>query len=645
MCGITGKYNYKSSEPIDKDLTQLMIRSIEHRGPDDDGFHFNDRKNLFLGHRRLSIIDLSLGHQPISNEDDSIWIVFNGEIYNFPELRKELILLGHKFKTNSDTEVIIHAYEEWGKDSFAKLNGMYAFALWDDNNSELILARDPFGIKPLYYFDNGLTFLFGSEIKPILINPEVKREVNINALYNFLTFTYVPSPNTVFKNIFKLNPGHYISISNNHFIVKRFYYNIPESQSFKNEEEITEELQNKIYNAVKRQMISDVPIGAMLSGGVDSTTIATIMSTISNSPIKTFTVGFSDNFKYNELDDAKFIADKIGSEHHPLVVSAKDYNNLLPFSVWHMEEPVSTGSILAYYLICKLASSEVKVVLTGQGADEPFAGYPRHLGEYYGRYYRAIPKLFRSSLIHPMIQSLKRNERLKRAAASLQEENTIKRFLNIYKTLDSDLTDKLFKKNNKGWEELTVNAINLWQKDVEHLDSLNQILYIDSRLSLPDNLLLYGDKMAMAVSLEARVPFLDLELMQFVESIPAKFKIKGLTQKYLLKKAVSKWIPGEVIKKKKIGFATPLDNWFQKELKKEIEERLLSNGSACREFLNADVIKKMIDNHTTGKEDFKRPLLSLLTFEIWYEQFIKPSDKEFKSRAINAGKEYAQNFN
>ncbi len=629
MCGITGKYNYKNKQPVNKNLAQLMVNSITHRGPDDEGFYFNENENAFLGHRRLSIIDLSLGHQPISNEDGSIWIVYNGEIYNFPELRKQLLSLGHKFKTNSDTEVIIHAYEEWGKDSFAKLNGMYAFALWDEKNCELIITRDPFGIKPLYYFNNGSTFLFGSEIKPILINPEVKREVNISALYNFLTFTYVPSPNTVFNNIFKLNPGHYISIVNNQLIVKRFYYNIPTPQNFKNEGEITEELQNKIYNAVKRQMISDVPIGAMLSGGVDSATIATIMSTISNSSIKTFTVGFSDNFKYNELDDAKFIADRIGSEHYPLVVSADDYNDLLPFSVWHMEEPVSTGSILAYYLICKLASSEVKVVLTGQGADESFAGYPRHLGEFYGKYYRAIPKFLRSSLIKPLIQSLKRNEQLKRAVSSLQEEDIVKRFLNIYKTLHSDLTDKLFKNNIRGWEEFTVNAINLWQKDVEHLDTLNQILYTDSRLSLPDNLLLYGDKMAMAVSLEARVPFLDLELMQFVESIPAKFKIKGLTQKYLLKKAVSKWIPNEVIKKKKIGFTTPLDDWFQNKLKGEIEERLLSEGSACREFLNADMIKQIIEYHASNKEDYKRSLLSLLTFEIWYEQFIKPSDNEF----------------
>lgn len=623
MCGITGKYNFKYSEPIDRSLAAEMIKVITHRGPDDEGSYFSPNGNLFLGHRRLSIIDLSTGHQPLSNEDGTIWIVFNGEIYNFPELKKELISFGHNFRTHSDTEVIVHAYEQWGKESFSKLNGMYAFALWDNKEQELIITRDPFGIKPVYYFVNNNSIIFGSEIKSILTNPEVPREVDTTALYNYFTFTYVPSPYTVFKDIFKLKPGHFISIKNKNVSVKRFYYNTTQIVNFNNEKEIIGQLQDHIYNAVKRQMISDVPIGAMLSGGVDSSTVATIMSQISDSPIKTFTVGFEDDFELNELKDAKFIADKIGSEHYELVVSSEDYNKLLPFSVWHMEEPVATGSILAYYMICKLASSKVKVVLTGQGADEPFAGYPRHLGEYYGKYYRAIPLPLRNFIISPIINSLKRNEQLKRAVFSLEEPVTEKRFLRIYQTLQKELTKELYTQNGFDWESLTLGAIQEWQNDVSGFDDLNKLLYSDSRLSLPDNLLLYGDKMAMAVSLEARVPFLDLELMRFVESIPSKFKINGLTQKYLLKKAVRKWIPEEVIKKKKIGFATPIDNWFQNELKGEVEEKLLSEGSAIRKYLNASVIKKMIEDHAAKREDYKRPLLSFLTFEIWHEMFIQ----------------------
>lgn len=623
MCGITGKFNFNISEIVEKNTADSMVRVITHRGPDDEGFYFNKNKNLFLGHRRLSIIDLNTGHQPISNEHDTIWIVFNGEIYNFPDLRKELISLGHRFKTNTDTEVIIHAYEQWGTDSFSKLNGMYAFALWDDQKEELIIARDPFGIKPVYYFENGKTFIFGSEIKSIIVNNEVSREVDTSALYNYFVYTYVPSPYTVFQNIFKLKPGYYLLVTKSGISEKRFYFDTTREIKLTNENEIVEELQSYIFNAVKRQMISDVPIGAMLSGGVDSSTVATIMSQVSDKPIKTFTVGFEDDFELNELKDAKFISQKIGSEHHDITVTADDYKDLLPFSIWHMEEPVATGSILAYYMICKLAASKVKVVLTGQGADEPFAGYPRHLGEFYGKYFRALPLPLKKYFISPLISSLKRNEQLKRAAASLDERISEKRFLNIYKTMTSDLTKQLFLKNGFDWDSITLNAIQEWKNDTSGMDDLNKLLYTDSRLSLPDNLLLYGDKMAMAVSLEARVPFLDLELMRFVESIPSKFKVRRLTQKYLLKKAVKKWIPEEVIKKKKIGFATPIDNWFQSELKNEIEERLLSENSAICRYLNKNTVKKMIDDHAEKREDYKRPLLSFLTFEIWYDKFIR----------------------
>ncbi len=622
MCGITGKFNYNRQLPVQKEVAVKMTKVIAHRGPDDEGSYFNPAGNLFLGHRRLSIIDLSTGNQPICNEDKTIWIIFNGEIYNFPELKNELISYGHNFRTHSDTEVIIHAYEQWGVESFSRLNGMFAFALWDENQEKLIIARDPFGIKPLYYFSNSNTFIFGSEIKSILLNKEVVREVDTAALYNYFVFTYVPSPYTVFKDIYKLKPGFYITVSKSGIENKRFYFNSSSTLNTNNEDEIIEQLQLHIFNAVKRQMISDVPIGAMLSGGVDSSTIATIMSQVSNSPIKTFTVGFEGDFELNELKDARFIAQKIGSEHFDLEVTSEDYKGLLPFSIWHMEEPVATGSILAYYMICKLAASKVKVVLTGQGADEPFAGYPRHLGEYYSKYYRTIPAPLRKYIINPLVFSLKRNEQLKRAVASLEEKNSGKRFLNIYKTLYDDLTKSLFKLNGFDWDAITLNAIREWQSDTKDMDDLNKLLYTDSRLSLPDNLLLYGDKMAMAVSLEARVPFLDLELMKFVESIPAKFKINGFTQKYLLKKAVSKWIPQEVIRKKKIGFATPIDKWFQNELKGEIEERLLSSDSAISKFLNTEVVKKMIEDHSLKKEDYKRPLLSFMTFEIWYEKFI-----------------------
>ncbi|MBK7228611.1 MAG: asparagine synthase (glutamine-hydrolyzing) [Ignavibacteriales bacterium] len=639
MCGITGLFNYKNNYPMDRNLSTEMVRTISHRGPDDEGFYYDDDCGVFLGHRRLSIIDLSTGNQPMTNEDETIWIVFNGEIYNFPVLREELILKGHTFRTNSDTEVIIHAYEEWGIESFSRLNGMFGFALWDQKQKKLILARDPFGIKPLYYIDNGFSVIFGSEIKPILINPEVKREINISSLYDFITYTYVPSPGTIFKNIFKIPPGYCLITNSNGSTLERFYKVIPEEIKYKNESEIVEDLQSKIFDAVKRQMISDVPIGAMLSGGVDSSTVCSIMSSITNNPIKTFTVGFTDNFKFNELKEARFTSELINSEHHELIVSSEDYNKLLPFSVWHMEEPVSTGSILAYYLICKLAREHVKVVLTGQGADEPFAGYPRHFGEYYGKYYRNIPNFIRDRILGPIVLNLPRNERIKRAVNSLSIVNIPDRLKLVYETLDSNIRQDLFNSSSVNYNDMS-NAIMMWQPEVKHLDGLNQMLYVDSRLSLPDNLLLYGDKMAMAVSLEARVPFLDLDLMKLVESIPSKYKIHGTTQKYLLKKAVAKWIPKEIINRKKIGFTTPLDDWFQSNLRKEIEERLLSEGSACRQYFNLNVIRKMLNDHFEKKEDYKRALFSFLTFEIWYEQFIKPTHTEFVAKAVSTKNEF-----
>ncbi len=625
MCGITGIYNYKSKEPVDRHLSEKMKNSIIHRGPDDEGSYFFDKAGLFLGFRRLSIIDLSTGHQPMCNENGSVWIAFNGEIYNFPDLRSELTSLGHTFKTNSDTETIIHAYEQWGMDAFSKLNGMYGFALWDSNNRQLILARDPFGIKPLYYRASDKSIVFGSELKSILHFSQVKREVDLQALSDFLTLTYVPSPSTAFKGIKKLPPGFALICSENGFKVQRFYKKPPKLNYAFKENELIEELRERIVQAVKRQMISDVPLGAMLSGGVDSSTLVKIMTELSGEQIKTFTVGFEGDYEFNELHIAREVAKSIGSNHFEAVVSSKDYEDLLPHSIWHLEEPVATTSTLAFYLICKLARQHVTVVLTGQGADEPFAGYPRHLGERYGSVYRLIPAFLRQTIVAPLIERLPRNERLKRAVRSLGIQDPVQRMFHVYNTINHELKKELLQNSFQanGNNEI-IDSIKIWQDDVAGLDGLSQMLYIDSRFSLSDNLLTYGDKMSMAVSLEARVPFLDLELMNFVESIPPSLKIKGLTQKYLLKKAASKWLSDDLIKRKKVGFAIPVDEWFQSEMRKSVEDKLLSEGSACRTFLNPLPIRKMLDEHQNKKEDHKRILFSLLTFEIWHEMFIKP---------------------
>ena len=626
MCGIVALYRYQDKSSFDLGLFQKMIGSLAHRGPDDNGQFVTVEDGIYLGHRRLSIIDLSTGHQPMTNEDGSIWISYNGEIYNFLELRQELTAYGHIFKTRSDTEVIIHAYEQWGSEAFSRLNGMFALVLWDGNKKELLAARDPFGIKPLYYWQDARSLLLASEIKTLFLYPDIKRKIDPGALADFLALTYVPSPRTAFSSIYKLPPGHLLCCNSSGIKISRFYQQVPVPQEKKSEDELVEELRSRIFQAVKRQLIADVPVGAMLSGGVDSSTLVTIMAQLTEQPVKTFTVGFEGDFKENEFTFAREIARCTGSLHQDITVTLQDYIQLLPQSVWHMEEPVATGSILAYYLVCKLASQSVKVVLTGQGADEPFAGYPRHLGEYYGRFYRRLPAGIRRYLIGPTINLLPRNERLKRAIWSLGISDPVERMQAIYHTIDLEMKKNLLRSDiATDQASLLYQVIKNWQVDVSDLDDLNQLLYVDSRLSLADNLLLYGDKMSMAVSLEARVPYLDLELMKFVEGLPAKYKIRGLTQKYLLKRAVEKWIPRDFIRRKKVGFSTPLDNWFQKELAGTIKEVLLSPGSGCREYLNQELIARLIKDHQTQKRDYKRILFSLLTFEYWYQQFIKPS--------------------
>jgi asparagine synthase (glutamine-hydrolysing) len=620
MCGICGIYNYRYRLSADETLLRSMVTQIIHRGPDDDGFYVSGA--VGLGMRRLSIIDLEGGHQPMCNEDGSIWIVFNGEIYNFPELRRELQAKGHIFRTRSDTETVVHAYEEWGLAAFSKLNGMFGFALWDSRRQELILARDPFGIKPLYYTDTNGRLLFASEIKAILADPTVQKYVDEQALDEFLTLTFVPSPRTLFAGIQKIPPGYVVRVTPAGPFVERFYTLIP-GQQFRSEAEWLEALRTTLEAAVQRQMVADVPVGMMLSGGVDSAAVAMLMQRLAGQPIHTFTVGFSGQFNQNELVAARRSAELIGSQHHEAVISADEYAEFLPRSLWYLEEPIATTSALAFYWICRLARQHVKVVLTGQGADEPFAGYGRHFGEYYGGWYRKLPAFVQDKIITAFVDCLPRNEQLKRAVHSLGIQNPLERLTQIYSIFDTGMKRRLYLPGFADLAKYSIReSIRLWQQDVQNLDGLSQILYVDARFSLPDNLLLYGDKMSMAASLEARVPFLDLELMALVEGIPPHLKIHGRTQKYLLKRAVTAWVPQEIIQRKKIGFATPVDQWFGGKLRSYVGEHLLASNSACRHYFEPLTIKRLISDHESKRHDHKRQLFSLLTFELWYKQFM-----------------------
>jgi asparagine synthase (glutamine-hydrolysing) len=622
MCGICGIYNHATGEPADENLVRTMTAAMMHRGPDDDGFLLDG--SLGLGMRRLSIIDVEGGAQPIANEDETVKVLLNGEIYNFQDLRRELESYGHVFRTRSDTEVVVHAYEQWGFDALVRLNGMFGLAIWDARERRLVVARDPFGVKPLYWWGAGGTLAFASEVKPLLSHPRVRREVDRTSLAAFIELTYVPAPRTAFAGIEKLVPGHALVCTPDGISPRRFVRGAPRPRPHLSEPALIHELRDRITRAVRRQMVADVPVGVMLSGGVDSASVATLMTQCGGRPIETFTVGFAGDFAHNELEAARETARRIGSNHHDVTVSASEFDEFLPRSVWWMEEPVATSQTLPYFRVCELAREHVTVVLTGQGADEPFAGYPRHLGERYGRLYRALPESLRRHALAPLVRRLPRNEQLKRAVASLDVADPLERMHAVYRVMDRDLERRLLRAPAPA-DGADGYSIALWQRDVGALDDLSKMLYVDARTSLADNLLLYGDKMAMAVSLEARVPFLDLELMALAESLPAAMKIRGRNQKRILKKAMEGWLPPRLVNRKKIGFTTPIDQWLRTDLRTQVEERLLSEGSACREYFDPDTVRGMVLDHTQGRHDHKRSLFTLLTFEIWHDLFIRPS--------------------
>lgn len=633
MCGITGIYNYPTKQPIDTSLLIKMSRSIQHRGTDDEGIYIDQESGIGLGHRRLSIIDLSTGNQPMSNAAKNIWIVFNGEIYNFPELKRDLIKKGYEFRTASDTEVIIHMYEEFGDKAFAKLNGIFAFAIYDSRNRWVFLVRDHFGVKPLYYtFTNG-KLLFGSEIKSVLQDSTVKKELDYEAFHSFLTFRYNPSPQTLFKNVKKLNPGHYLKITyDGNMELKSYFNSLPETNLDITEEEAINEYQKLLENAVKRQVISDVPVGLLLSGGIDSAAIGYFMRLTNGEKIKTFTIGFEGKGDYNELDDARKSANYLGTEHYDLSISKKTYLDFFLKSFYYTEEPIAQTTIPALYYVSKLASTQLKVVLAGQGADEPLAGYQRYIGEYYISKYSNILKWFPLKTI---VNFLPRNERFKRAVFVSQFSSELERFLGIYTVFTPEQKEYLLNREIKKYLLNVDQALfeKSYFQSSKLKDSLSKILYMDTRMHLPDNLLLFGDKMTMANSLEMRVPFLDIELVSFLESLPSSLKLKRSTGKYIHKKAMEKVLPKEIITRKKRPFATPMDEWLQKDLAQSAKKLFNDRDSVCKKFFNIDFVNKIIDEHQKRKENYQRHIFTLLSFEIWYQHFFE--DKEVSSEIFN----------
>jgi asparagine synthase (glutamine-hydrolysing) len=629
MCGIAGIFNYKTNQPVDLTLLEKMRKSIVHRGPDEEGIYINHQEGIGFGHRRLSIIDLKTGKQPMSNGSKDIWIVYNGEVYNFPELKKELQGKGYHFRTTSDTEVIINFYKENGEKAFARLNGIFAFAIYDEKKKCVTLVRDHFGVKPLYYSMSNGKLLFGSEIKTILQDPSIEKELDFEAFNSFLTYRYNPSPQTLFKNIKKLHPGHYLKVTAGGNVELKAYWDyIPKTDNAISEREACEEYQRLLEKAVSRQMISDVPVGLLLSGGVDSAAIGYLMQKESAGKIKAFTIGFPGKGDYNELDDAHRTTELIGLEHYGLTISQNEYLDFFYDSFNHTEEPIAEPTIPALYYVSRLAAQHLKVVLAGQGADEPLAGYHRYLGAHYIGKFGSLLQMLPFKAI---AEILPRNERLKRAAYTSQFSGELQRFIGVYTIFTPLQKEHLLRGDTKKLFHNADEALveRLYSQTSELQDSLSKMLFIDTRMNLSDNLLLFNDKITMANSLEMRVPYLDIELVQFLESLPSSFKIKRLNMKYLHKKAVKKWLPKEIIYRKKRGFATPMDEWLQTQLAQITKEYLNSKNSACRGYFNLDFINTMIDQHQKRKRNFQRHIFALLSFELWHRTFFENEKIEY----------------
>ncbi|MGI9212363.1 MAG: asparagine synthase (glutamine-hydrolyzing), partial [Methylococcaceae bacterium] len=579
MCGLCGIYN--PGRNIEEDVLNRMTHIMHHRGP--DGYGTWSDTGIGLGHRRLSIIDAKGGQQPWLSDDRSIVLVYNGELYNYPELKNRLVNYGHVFHSASDTEVLLRAYEHWGIDCVLHLNGMFAFAVWDQSQRRLLLARDHLGIKPLYYTQREGCLVFASEIKSLLQTGWCTASLDLDALSLLFSFRFVPSPRTLFSGIYKLPPGHRLVVTDKGLVLDRYWTWKPTIRATWNEQDLADEYAVRLAQAVKRQLRSDVPVGLFLSSGVDSATLLALMSQNTTQPVQTFTLGFTDNASNSELSDAARLACLYGAEHHQRLITAQDYLHYFERYINDLEEPVAHEPAPAFYFLAGLAANTMKVVLSGQGADEPWAGYDRHRGLSLSRWYSSLPVW----LTHFIAQTAGRIplplERLKRGLSSLSEPDLTARLAGSYSFFSADLKQGLYRGRLKALHETghirSTDLIHQWQTGITHLDPLSQMLYMDTRSSLPDDLLMVADKTSMAHSLEVRVPYLDYQLIEFIESLPVHLKMRVMTGKYLHKKAVSRWVPHEVTHRRKKGFSHPVDTWLRTAFRPLIEELVLSPDS------------------------------------------------------------------
>jgi asparagine synthase (glutamine-hydrolysing) len=627
MCGICGELR-RDRSAVDAADIKLMTRLLAHRGPDGEGHYFSDPPLLGLGQRRLSIIDLPGGGQPMSNEDGTVWIVFNGEIYNFPELREDLISRGHKFKTRSDTEVIIHQYEEDGPDCVHKFNGMFAFALWDSKSRRLFLARDRLGIKPLYYLESGSRFLFASEIGPILSALPELPELDRASLWAYLAIQYAPGPATLWKGVTKLKPGHRMTVDESGARVEA-YWRLPEDAAPLRGPEAEEAIRETLEDSVNKRLIADVPLGAFLSGGIDSTALVSFIRELKGEGLKTFSVDFHAELGagyVNETKWSRLAAGAFGTDHYPLTVSAQDAIDALPEVIGRLDDLISDPAVIPTYLVSRFAREQVTVCLSGEGGDELFGGYQRYALASLAGFYRPIPAVVRNFLFEMPAGLLPRMRRVRKALAALSETSPARRHLAWLPVIPPDLADELIGPDSGGREMVLESFEPVFRGQAETFD-LERTLRADLATWLPDDLLTKVDRASMAVGLECRVPFLDHRMVELCLMIPPEEKIRLWRRKIIFKRAMKGRIPDEIIRRKKYGFALPLDAWFRSELKETLLDALNSDRVKQEGVFDPKAVQSLVDEHLSGLENQGHQLFSLLIFQMWRDSMKRIAKK------------------